>query len=86
MDTMNIIRNLKDRIAYNESQVAHYEAEHGKWVATHGEEHSIWSELKDWHLGKVQGLQTAIDVIVDAQAVEEDADPGAFSDDAVECF
>jgi hypothetical protein len=25
-------------------------------------------------------------VIVDSQPVEEDADPGAFSDDAVECF
>ena len=83
MNLDNMIENLKERIAYNEEQVAHYEAEHGKHVAKHGGYCSIWSELADWHKGKVIAFGLALDMAMDCF---EEENPGAFDHDAVECF
>ena len=83
MNLNMMIDQLKDRRDYNESQVKHYEEEHAKHVLNGGGHSSVWSEMADWHKGKVIAFGLALDMAMDCITEE---DPGAFSADAVDCF
>jgi hypothetical protein len=59
----NIIRNITDRRDYNMQEQGRYEAMHGEHVADGGSHASIWSEMAEWHKGKVVAFNLALEII-----------------------
>ena len=59
-----VIQNLLDRRDYNRAEQGKYEAMHGEHVAETGDyTASIWSEMAEWHKGKVDAFTTALEAI-----------------------
>ena len=63
MTKQELIYHLKDRIAYTQGEQGVYEAKHAAWNAEHGDPHSIWSEMADWHKGRACAFNIALELI-----------------------
>ena len=61
MTKQEMIKQLKDRIAYNEDQRAYYEGLHAEEVAK-GDTITIWSDMVDWYKGKIVGFNIALEM------------------------
>ena len=59
----NVIQNLLDRRDHNRAEQGRYEAMHGEHVAQGGAHASIWSEMAEWHKGKVNAYTIALEAI-----------------------
>ena len=63
MKKSDMINQLKDRIVYCEDQFGYYEKLHGEEVANgESNDHTIWSEMRDWFKGKVDAYTVALDM------------------------
>ena len=58
-----VIQNLLDRRDYNRAEQGRYEKKHGEHVAGGGACQSIWSEMAEWHKGKVNAYTIALEAI-----------------------
>ena len=67
MNKQEMIKHLRDRIAYSRSEQGEYEAKHGEWNAKHGDLHSIYSEMADWHKGRVCAFSLALELITNRE-------------------
>ena len=69
MNKSDMIAELKDRIAYCEDQKGYYEKLHGEEVAKgESNDHTIWSEMCDWHKGKGIAFNIALSMARELEA------------------
>jgi hypothetical protein len=59
MDIDRLIDNLNTRIGINREMLA----EHVNNARTRNDDHNIYTELVDFHKGKIQGYEQAIEMI-----------------------
>lgn len=68
MNKQDMILHLKDRIAYCQDEQGRYEQMHGELCARDGDLHSLWSEMADWHKGRVCAFNVAIELLEELEA------------------
>ena len=69
MNKQDLIMNLKDRIAYSQDEQGRYEEMHGDLNAKSGDMHSLWSEMADWHKGRVCAYNAVIEMLDDTECL-----------------
>ncbi len=68
MEIDTIINSLNVRIEHNRKELAECERLHGEVVARDSSVfHSAHSEMRDWHLGKLEAYKTMLEMIQGAQ-------------------
>ena len=64
MTKQDLIHHLKHRIAYSQEEQGRYEAMH----KDEGTMHSLWSEMADWHKGRVCAYGVALELLEELDA------------------
>ena len=64
MNKSELIQDLKIRIEHNEERLADHERRHGEYVAKYPNRIcSVDSEMRDWHLGKIEAYNSVIEML-----------------------
>ena len=69
MNKQDLIQHLKDRIAYCQDEQGKYDIMHGQLQAKHGDAHSVWSEMSNWHKGRACAFGVAIELLDELEAM-----------------
>ena len=67
MTKQELIQHLKDRIVYSQDEQGKYEAHHGEWNAKNGDMHSLWTEMADWHKGRICAFNVVLELLEDLE-------------------
>ena len=62
MNKQEMIKQLQDRVAYNEEQRAYYEKLHEEEVLNGEGEISVWKDMIEWYKGKIVAFNIAIEM------------------------
>ena len=62
MSKQEMIKQLQDRIAYNEDQRAYYEALHEKEILNGESDITVWKDMVEWFKGKIVAFNIAIEM------------------------